>query len=54
MYDADKSANILKLVSLSLINNAGYIDDKSGNPMLYKGIGCGVYCIYFKCKRNHI
>ena len=36
MYDADKSANILKLVSLSLINNAGYIDDKSGNPMLYK------------------
>ncbi|HPZ51361.1 MAG TPA: rhomboid family intramembrane serine protease [Clostridia bacterium] len=36
MYDADKAADILKLVSLSLVNNAGYINDKSGNPMLYK------------------
>lgn len=36
MYDADKSRNILKLISLSLINNAGYIDDNSGNPILYK------------------
>ena len=48
MYAEDKTANILKVISLSLMSDAGFTHDKTGKPILFKremGVESVVYPI---------